>query len=163
MTGKNKKELQSENSEMKERLNILQINFEKLSEEHKALQVELIQEKEKNKRNNGDKSTETLKDLRKHNNKHESQTEVFKCDFCNKDFNEQWKMCAHIKKHDKHKCELCDKTFKYLDIKKKHILVSHEGVKLYCHFFNNEKTCPYDESCIFLHEDAKLCRYDRNC
>ena len=72
-------------------------------------------------------------------------------------------MSAHIKKHDKHKCELCDRTFKYLDIKKKHILVSHEGVKLYCHFFNNEKTCPYDESCIFLHEDAKLCRYDRNC
>ena len=27
----------------------------------------------------------------------------------------------------------------------------------------NKKTCPYDEECVFLHEDSKLCRYGENC
>ena len=87
--------------------------------------------------------------MKSQQNEHQSQTKVFKCDHCDKEFNEKWKMSAHVKKHEKYECEQCDRTFKYLDIKKKHILVSHENVKLYCHFFNNERTCPFDESCIF--------------
>ena len=163
MTSKNKKELQAENSQMKERFITLELNVEKLCEENKSLRTELILEKEKNRCNNCDKSPKRLSNLKNRKNDHESQPGVFKCDHCDKVFNEQWKMSAHVRKHDKHKCEQCDKTFKYLDIKKKHILVSHENVKLYCHFFNNQKTCPFDDACIFLHEDAKLCRYDRMC
>ena len=41
--------------------------------------------------------------------------------------------------------------------------MSHENVKLYCHFFNNERTCPFANLCICLHEDAEICRYDRMC
>ena len=63
----------------------------------------------------------------------------------------------------KYKCEACDKTFKYLEIKKKHVLIQHENTKLYCHFYNNQKTCPYEDECIFLHEDAKFCKYDQLC
>ena len=72
-------------------------------------------------------------------------------------------MSAHVKKHEKHKSEQCNKSFKYLDLKKKHILIRHENVKLYCHFFNNDKTCPFYEECIFLHKDATFCKYDGMC
>jgi hypothetical protein len=40
-------------------------------------------------------------------------------------------MNANIKKHDNYRC---DKTLKSLDLKKKHIPLSHENVKLYFHF-----------------------------
>ena len=165
MPVKTKKELQNDYSEMKERLNIFKVKFDKLSEEHKTLQAELIIEKEKNKNRckNSDKSFETTTNMKKHENDKDSKTRVFKCDHCDSEFKEKWKMNAHLKQHEKHKCEQCGKTFKYQDIKKKHVLVSHENVKLYCHFYNNEKTCPFDESCIFLHEDAKICRYDEMC
>ena len=73
-------------------------------------------------------------------------------------------MSAHVKKHEEHKCEQCDKSFKYLDLKKKHILISHENVKLYSHFFNNDKTCPFDEiGCMFAHETSEVCRFDKIC
>ena len=36
-------------------------------------------------------------------------------------------------------------------------------IKLYCHYFNNKKTCPYEEECVFLHEDAKNCKYGMEC
>ena len=83
--------------------------------------------------------------------------QVFKCDQCTKEFNEEWKMKAHKKKHKKFQCEQCEKNFESLDIKKKHVLIYHENTKLYCHFFNNGKTCPYDERCVFMHEDSKIC------
>ena len=41
----------------------------------------------------------------------------------------------------------------------KHVYISNENMKIYCHFFNNEKTCPYENECIFLHDVAGLCRY----
>ena len=69
------------------------------------------------------------------------------CDHCEKEFNQEWKLNAHLQTCRMNKCDVCDKTFKYEDLKKKHMLISHENFKLYCHFFNNEKTCPYDEDC----------------
>ena len=43
---------------------------------------------------------------------------MFKCDRCEKEFFEEWKLRAHVKIHVNYKCEECDKTFAYLDIKK---------------------------------------------
>ena len=68
-----------------------------------------------------------------------------------------------MKKHKEYKCEQCSKTFPYLNIKNKHIQISHENLKLYCHFYNNKKICPFDEECVFLHEDADICRYWTTC
>ena len=68
-----------------------------------------------------------------------------------------------MKIHEKYQCEQCEKSFKYADIKKKHILITHENAKFYCHFYNNKKPCPYDEECVFLHEDSKICKYGKTC
>ena len=46
MPVKSKKDLQSENSELKEKLNMVTNNFEKLSEEHKSLQANFKLEKD---------------------------------------------------------------------------------------------------------------------
>ena len=68
-----------------------------------------------------------------------------------------------MKNHVKFQCDQCSKTFKYLDVKNKHNQISHGNLKLYCHFYNNMKTCPFEEECVFLHEDADLCRYGDLC
>ena len=41
--------------------------------------------------------------------------------------------------------------------------ISHKNVKLYCHYFNNRRTCPYDEECLFLHEFAGICKFGGLC
>ena len=40
--------------------------------------------------------------------------------------------------------------FQCKDIMEKQIKITHENVKLYYHFFNNEKVCPYEEECSTL-------------
>ena len=53
--------------------------------------------------------------------------------------------------HDKHQCEQYEKSFKYADFKKKHILITHENTNFYCHLYNNKKTWPYDDEFVFLY------------
>ena len=112
---------------------------------------------------NCDKSFKTYKDLKKHKSEHEVTNEVYECSQCDKTFNEDWKMNAHIKTHQKFKCDKCDKSFKFLELLTKHVKISHENVKLYCHFFNNKKVCPFKEECLFLHEEADTCKYEKLC
>ena len=85
--------------------------------------------------NKCEKNLESVNNLEKHKNR--SSMGVFKCEHCKKEFNQEWKKSAHEKKHTKYKCDKCEKCFEYLDIMKKHKLVSHENTKLYCHFYNN--------------------------
>lgn len=36
--------------------------------------------------------------------------------------------------------------------------------KIYCHYFNNDKNCPYEKiGCKFVHETSKLCRNGDRC
>ena len=86
---------------------------------------------------------------------------MFQCDECERNFKEEWKLNAHIKSHEKYSCDHCDKRFKFQDIRDKHVKIAHESLKIYCHYFNNSKTCPFDIECVFLHEDAKICDYGR--
>ena len=68
---------------------------------------------------------------------------VIKCDVCKKIFDEEWKLNAPKKNHNTYKCDQCDRIFSSQDIKQKHKEIFHENVKLYCHYFNNEKDCPF--------------------
>ena len=58
-----------------------------------------------------------------------------------------------------YKCEVCEKEF-YLEWRyKKHKTVHTEDGK-YCHYYNNGKTCPYEEiGCMYLHAEAQLCLF----
>ena len=73
--------------------------------------------------------------LKKHKNDHESTTRVFRHNHCEKDFTEKWKMCDNVKKIKKYKFDLCVKTLKYLDLKKKYLLEIQDNVNIYCHIF----------------------------
>ena len=86
-----------------------------------------------------------------------------KCEKCEKTFDEEWKMRAHLKNHKEHLCETCDKTFKYQDILGKYIKIAHEDARLYCHFFNNGITCPFEQDCVFLYEHSTQCKHGALC
>ena len=92
-----------------------------------------------------------------------SSERSFVCTKCERVFDENWKLNAHMKKHREHPCQFCEKSFKFKDILEKHVKITHESYKLYCHFYNNEKECPFKEDCIFLHEDSSQCRYEKLC
>ena len=51
----------------------------------------------------------------------------------------------------------------YEGILEKHVDAVHAGFTLYCHYYNNNKECPYDEVCIFEHEESESCRYGKGC
>ena len=51
-----------------------------------------------------------------------------------------------------------DKIFKHEGVLQKHTQAAHEYVTLYF-----EKDCPYDEECVFVHEESKLCMFGLGC
>ena len=61
------------------------------------------------------------------------------CTECEKSFDKEWKLNAHMKVHQKYSCEKCEKSYQYESIKDIHIKVTHNNVKLFCHYYNNEK------------------------
>ena len=82
---------------------------------------------------------------------------------CEKSFDQVWKLNAHKKVHEKYACEKCEKSFQYESIKDIHNKVTHNNVKLFCHYYNNDKECPNDQECVFLHEVSGPCRYMEIC
>ena len=65
--------------------------------------------------------------------------------------------------HRKFECDECDKVFKYEANLEKHVAAVHEDVELYCHYYNNDKECPYGDECIFMHEESENCTYGKTC
>ena len=35
--------------------------------------------------------------------------------------------------------------------------------RIYCHYINNKKLCPFRENCYFLHEESPQCRKKNTC
>ena len=58
---------------------------------------------------------------------------------------------------------VCDKIFKHEGTLEKHVQAAHEDVTLFCHYFNNEKDCPYEDECIFVHEESNDCKFGKGC
>ena len=82
---------------------------------------------------------------------------------CEKIFNQEWKLNAHKKGHIKYTCDQCEKGFQYESIKDIHTKVTHINAKLFCHFYNNDKECPKEQECVFLHKTSGPCRYMEKC
>jgi hypothetical protein len=36
-------------------------------------------------------------------------------------------------------------------------------MKIFCHYINNDKDCPYDDQCIFSHEESPECKFGSEC
>ena len=45
----------------------------------------------------------------------------------------------------------------------KHNKAVHGNVKIFCHYFNNDQDCPFDDQCIFAYEESPECRYKESC
>ena len=86
-----------------------------------------------------------------------------KCNKFEQVFDAEWKFSAHIKNHKEYPCDKCEKVFKYEEARSRHKTAVHEHLKIYCHFFNNKKVCPFENQCIFLHEDPEDCKYGEIC
>ena len=114
MTGKTKKDLQAENTALKEEVSNLKIMYETLSEKYENLQTKstLDTESRKNtfKCNKCDTNFETMREFKAHKNKHDVTNKMFECDKCERVFNEERKMIAHRKTYTKYQCEYCNKT-----------------------------------------------------
>ena len=71
-----------------------------------------------------------------------------------------------MKKHEgikKFKCEECEKEF-HIEWRLKRHKEVHDIKTKKCHYFNNAKTCPYEEiGCKFAHRVSENCYYQRNC
>ena len=113
-------------------------------------------------RNCGDKF-QALKKLQDHEEEGCSTTK-FECDECEKRFKDEDKLQQHKDKmHEKFECDECEKVFGYESVLEKHKEAAHENAELFCHYFNNDKDCPFEDRCIFVHEESGNCRYGKNC
>ena len=92
----------------------------------------------------------------------------FDCNFCDETFNQIWKLEQHMKTHSVEKifkCNTCDKRFVLQWRLEKHIKGhTNQNVK-FCHYFNNDMNCIYEETsgCMFRHEAAPACKNLNNC
>ena len=174
MSKKTSKNLDSEYSNLKNLFVDMQEKFKALNDKHEELEKKYgVLEKKYDdvisKKSNVFRCDEceetftTLTNLGKHRKSHQPSIWSYPCDDCEKVFNEEWKLNAHAKKHTKYRCEICEKTFKYEDAKAKHNKIVHENMKLYCHYFNNGKNCPFAKECVFIHEVSDKCKYGKVC
>ena len=74
----------------------------------------------------------------------------------------------HIKRQHQtekdYECELCDKRFVLKWRMLKHQESHRDPRQKKCHYFNNRKTCPFDElGCMFAHETSEMCKFDNIC
>ena len=168
MSRKTVKELDAELSQVKKNLEDMKDKFDSFVVKYETLERKYAEclSKKTNltfKCSNCDLKFGNKNELHRHMKSEHSRKESFKCDDCEYMFDEKWKLNAHSKNHKTYPCEQCDKSFKQEDIKEKHIRIVHENVKLYCHYFNNEKECPHIEDCVFLHEESAECNYGDFC
>ena len=119
------------------------------------------------KRINGEVCDKTLKvntNLKEHTKPMHPKT--YECKICDKTFTESWKMEEHLEHHGierPFKCSICEKGFYMKWRMEKHTRDHRVDIK-FCHYFNNDKPCPYDEvGCKFKHETAPECRCNLKC
>ena len=87
---------------------------------------------------------------------------------CQLECEDVYKLEEHLRiihdKNIKHSCEHCEMGFVTQQSLRNHMKTQHKQVARTCHFFNNEKECPYLEiGCKFEHSQAQLCKYKDIC
>ena len=106
---------------------------------------------------------DSLKKLKKHKSVEESCADEFKCGKCDKTFNSENELTLHQKIHGNFKCEKCDCEYDVLDLLEKHVSAVHGQMKIFCHYYNNDKECAFEGRCIFAHEESPECKFGQQC
>ena len=109
------------------------------------------------------KKFKSLKELHEHKNAEESCVDKFKCEHCGKSFESEENLTKHLKIHGNFKCDECDCKLDTAELLEKHVSAVHGKFKIFCHYFNNEKECPFEGLCIFAHEDSPDCKFGKTC
>ena len=132
-----------------------------------ARQDNNIEKGKDSKRIDGEVCNKTLKDkpnLMEHIKPMHPKT--YECENCDETFTESWKMEEHLEHHGNErpfKCSICEKGFYMKWRMEKHTRDHRVDIK-FCHYFNNDKPCPYDKiGCKFKHEISPECRYNLKC
>ena len=112
-----------------------------------------------------DKTVNSLRALNEH--KKENHPKIIKCKHCDESFDEFWKLETHMKTHreeNKFECSECGKEFQIEWRLRKHMDIHTNTNGKKCHYFNNFKTCPYEEfGCKFVHEKSEKCYFSDKC
>ena len=91
------------------------------------------------------------------------------CRICEQSFEESFNLEEHLisehKKSKGFKCTKCECSFVLKWRLKKHSEGHRSGIKVKtCHYFNNNKVCPYEfVGCMFQHAEAKECPSSNSC
>ena len=112
-----------------------------------------------------DQECESVKDLQEHKKAEHSTDGEYKCDECEQLFNSMHQLEKHEKSHEKFECEDCDKIFSYEGLLERHMEAVHSDTNsiIFCHYYNNDKECPFGDICIFEHDEAENCKYGKAC
>ena len=97
----------------------------------------------------------------------ENSVKTIQCNTCRKTFDKFCDLEQHIKIfHDNHpvfRCEVCEKNFVLKWRLKKHSKI-HNGLGQPCHYYNNNKVCPFEElGCKFNHIPSENCSLGEAC
>ena len=111
-----------------------------------------------------DKTFSATNDFKRHEKMKHNQ---IKCKSCEKVFFKNSDLEIYLEqehKAEKFKCEQCEKMFVLKWRLNKHEKIhSSQNVKK-CHYFNNEKICPFEQiGCMFEHSLAGQCRDGDQC
>ena len=87
----------------------------------------------------------------------------YKCENCDKSYESEKDLTLHQKTHGNFKCTKCDYEFDVPELLDKHVSAVHGKMKIFCHYFNNEKECPFEGSCIFAHDESPDCKFGQTC
>ena len=104
--------------------------------------------------------------LRKHVKQDHPKT--FKCETCDALFTESWQLETHLESHTikakENKCDICGKEF-FLKWRFKQHMNVHQNPNIKpCHYFNNNKACPFEPiGCKFKHVEAIQCKNKTTC
>ena len=107
---------------------------------------------------------DSLKELLKHKKKKKSCVDdEFKCEKCDKSYKSENDLIIHKQTHGNFECDKCECKFDVTGELGKHKSAVHEKIKIFCHYYNNDKECPFESKCIFAHEDSPECRFGQHC
>ena len=141
----------------------LKSKIDVIIKKYEDLEYELNQRKCQFKCSNCNKKFENLSDLQDHKKEEGTCQANFKCEECGKAFRSENQLDIHKKKHVKYECEDCDFEYNYEGLLEKHNTAVHGNVKIFCHYFNNDKECPFEDQCVFAHEESPVCKFGAGC